>query len=153
MVLISARFAGPESSNNEANRVPRLEFLPEAAPAAEAALLQAGFVTEDRLAIMTSPRNCASCHHRQASASSSSREATRCSRRDSERGLWCAQAYGGRRRAPSAMVDAGAVAGLAQELTGSGVASGLVAAASNGFAELAAVGVLSGWRRREMPPR
>ncbi len=35
------------------NRLPRLEFLPAAAPAAEAVLLQAGFVTEDRLAIMT----------------------------------------------------------------------------------------------------
>jgi len=33
-------------------------------------------------------------------------------------------------------------------VTGGVVASGLVAASSNGFAELAAVGVLPAWRRR-----
>ena len=34
-------------------RIPRLEFLPAATPAAEAALLLAGFQTEDRLPLMT----------------------------------------------------------------------------------------------------
>jgi len=45
-------------------------------------------------------------------------------------------------------IDAGGVVALAQEVTGGGVASGLITAPSHGFAELAAVGVLPAWRRR-----
>lgn len=45
-------------------RLPRLEFLPAAAPAAEAALLQAGFVTQARLPIMT----CAAAQLRELAA-------------------------------------------------------------------------------------
>jgi len=43
-----------------------------------------------------------------------------------------------------------AVIGLAHKVTGGGVASGLIAAPSHGFAELAAVGVLPAWRRRRI---
>jgi ribosomal protein S18 acetylase RimI-like enzyme len=45
-------------------------------------------------------------------------------------------------------VAGGGVVGLAREASGRAVGSGLVAAPSDGLAELAAVGVLPAWRRR-----
>jgi predicted GNAT family acetyltransferase len=45
-------------------------------------------------------------------------------------------------------VAAGAIVGLARDPDGDAIGSGLVAAPSEGFAELAAVGVVAGWRRR-----
>jgi len=133
------------------NRLARLEFLPATAPAAEAALLQAGFVTEDRLPIMT----CAPAQlrklpapfgisltiadgsdelHQAASIQNASYGAPEPTAADVER--------------LQRTVDAGGVVGLAHDATGNAVASGLVSAASNGFAEIAAVGVLPPWRRR-----
>ncbi len=133
------------------NRLPRLEFLPAAAPAAEAALLQAGFVTEDRLPIMT----CAPTQLRELSPPPGIRLVVAV-RSDALRQAAAIQntAYGAPEPTAADVarlqhtIDAGGVVALAQDVTGGGVASGLVAAPSHGFAELAAVGVLPAWRRR-----
>jgi ribosomal protein S18 acetylase RimI-like enzyme len=131
-------------------RLPRLEFLPAAAPVAEDALLRAGFVTDARLPIMT----CAPAQLRElapprdvelgAAAGDALREAAAVQN----------AAYGG---SPATDADvarlaetvaAGGVVGLAREASGRAVGSGLVTAPSDGLAELAAVGVLPQWRRR-----
>jgi len=133
------------------NRLPRLEFLPAAAPAAEAALLQAGFVTEDRMPIMT----CVPAQLRELPPPPGIRLAVAVGS-DALRQAVAIQntAYGAPEPTAADVarlqhtIDAGGVVGLAQEVTGGGVASGLVAAPSLGFAELAAVGVLPPWRRR-----
>jgi len=133
------------------HRLPRLDFLPAAAPAAEAALLQAGFVTEDRLPIMT----CAPTQLRELPPPPGIRLVVAVGI-DELRQAAAIQntAYGAPEPTAADVarlqhtIDAGGVVGLAQEVSGGGVASGLVAAASDGFAELAAVGVLPAWRRR-----
>jgi len=135
------------------NRLPRLEFLPAAAPAAEAVLLQAGFVTEDRLAIMT----CAPTQLRELPPPPGIR-LTVAVGNDALGQAAAIQntAYGAPE--PDAAdiarlqhtIDAGGVVALAQEVTGGGAASGLITAPSHGFAELAAVGVLPTWRRRRI---
>jgi ribosomal protein S18 acetylase RimI-like enzyme len=132
-------------------RRPRLEFLPAAAPAAEDALLRAGFVTEARLPIMT----CAPAQLREV-ARPGEVELDAVAGGDALREAAAVQnaAYG----APPATdadvarledtVAAGGIVGLAREASGRAVGSGLVAAPSDGLAELAAVGVLPQWRRR-----
>lgn len=134
----------------ERARRPRLEFLPEAAPAVAAALMSAGFVTEARLPIMT----CSAGDLRAVapppgvvlevvSGDAALREAA---------GVQNA-AYGG--PAPTQAditrlehtVTAGGVVGLAR-VGSRGIGSGLVVAPSEGCSELAAVGVLPDWRRR-----
>jgi GNAT superfamily N-acetyltransferase len=133
------------------HRLPRLEFLPATAPAVEAALLQAGFSTDDRLPIMT----CAPEQLRELPpppgitlAVAVGNEALR------QAAAIQNTAYGAPEPTAADVarlqhtIDAGGVVGLAQEVAGGGVASGLVAAPSHGFAELAAVGVLPAWRLR-----
>jgi ribosomal protein S18 acetylase RimI-like enzyme len=132
-------------------RQPRLEFLPAAAPAVEAALTRAGFVTDARLAIMT----CAPAQLREpapppdveldvAVQAGGLREAA-----DTQNA-----AYGAPEATPADVarlegtVAAGGIVGIAREAGGRAVASGLVAAPNEGLAELAAVGVLPAWRRR-----
>jgi ribosomal protein S18 acetylase RimI-like enzyme len=132
-------------------RLPRLEFLPAATPAVEGALIEAGFVTEARLPIMT----CSPWELREAPAprgvsvevavgDGALREAAEVQN----------AAYGAPRATEADVVRleravaAGAIVGLARHGDGRAIGSGLIAAASEGFAELAAVGVLAGWRRR-----
>lgn len=133
------------------HRLPRLEFLPGAAPAAEAVLVEAGFVTEGRLPIMT----CAPAQLRELPPPPGIR-LTVAAGSDALRQAATIQntAYGAPEPTDADVarlqhtIDAGGVVGLAQEVTAGGVASGLVAAPSDGFAEVAAVGVLPAWRRR-----
>jgi ribosomal protein S18 acetylase RimI-like enzyme len=132
-------------------RLPRLEFLPAAAPTVEAALIRAGFVTEARLPIMT----CwpAGLCEAPPPAGVAMHVAV-----DDEELRQAAEvqnvAYGAPRATNADVVRlrgevaAGGIVGLARHVDGRAIGSGLVAAPSAGFAELAAVGVLTGWRRR-----
>jgi ribosomal protein S18 acetylase RimI-like enzyme len=132
-------------------RLPRLEFLPAAAPAVEAALIRAGFVADARLPIMT----CTPAQLREtapppgveldvAVETGALREAAATQN----------AAYGAPEPTPADVarlertVAAGGVVGLARQEDGRAIGSGLVAAPSDGLAELAAVGVLPAWRRR-----
>lgn len=132
-------------------RLPRLEFLPAAAPAVEAALTRAGFVTEARLPLMT----CTPAQLRET-APPPGIELEVAVQADALREAAETQnaSYG----APEATqadvarlertVAAGGLVGVAREVGGRAVASGLIAAPSENLAELAAVGVLPAWRRR-----
>lgn len=132
-------------------RLPRLEFLPAAAPAAEDTLLEAGFVTEARLPIMT----CAPAQLREPPCPSG------VTLEVAEKDVALRQAAGVQNAAYGApqpqradiarlqrTVSGGGVVGLARTSDGAGVGSGLIAAPSGDFAELAAVGVLRAWRGR-----
>jgi len=132
-------------------RLPRLEFLPAAAPAVEAVLLAAGFVTDARLPMMT----CTSAQLRQ-SPPPPAVEILIVAERDTLREAAAVQnaAYD----APVATeadivrlehtVAAGGTVALARCEDGRAIGSGLVTAPNDGLAELAAVGVLAAWRRR-----
>jgi len=132
-------------------RLARLEFLPATAPAAEAALLQAGFVTEDRLAIMT----CAPEQLRELPPPPGIRLAIAAGSDTLHQAAAIQNiAYGAPQPTAADVarlghtIDAGGIVGLGHEVSGGGVASGLITAPRNGFAELAGVGVLLAWRRR-----
>jgi len=133
------------------HRLPRLEFLPAAAPAVEAALLQGGFATEDRLPIMTcSPKQLRELPPPPGItlAVAVGNEALRQAAAIQNTAYAAPEPTAADVARLQHTIDAGGVVGLAQEVAGGGVASGLVAAPSRGFAELAAVGVLPAWRRR-----
>lgn len=132
-------------------RLPRLEFLPAAAPAVEPALLSAGFVTEARLPIMT----CTTAQLRQASPPRGV-DVVMVTAREGLREA--AEVQNAAYDAPEPTeadivrlertVAAGGVVALARHADGQALGSGLVTAPNEGFAELAAVGVLPVWRRR-----
>lgn len=132
-------------------RLPRLEFLPAIAPAVEPALLNAGFVTEARLPIMT----CTAAQLRQTPPPPgvdlviiTGREAL------SDAAAVQNAAYDAPPPTETDItrlqntVAAGGVVALARHANGQAIGSGLVTAASDGLAELAAVGVLVAWRRQ-----
>ncbi len=131
-------------------RLPRLEFLPAAAPSAEPALLAAGFATEARLPMLA----CTTSELRPTTPPLGV-EVAIVAEREALRQAAAVQnsAYGA--PAPSEAdvarlrrtVTAGGVVAVARD-GDDAIGSGLVAAPSEGVAELAAVGVLSAWRRR-----
>ncbi len=132
-------------------RLPRLEFLPAAALEAEATLLQAGFVTEARLPIMI----CAPTQLRELAPPPGIRlDVAVGSDALGQAAAIQNAAYGAPEPTATDVarlertVEAGGVVGLAHEVNGGAVASGLVTAPGEGFAELAAIGVLPAWRCR-----
>jgi ribosomal protein S18 acetylase RimI-like enzyme len=133
------------------DRLPRLEFLPAAAPAVEPALLAAGFTTEARLPVLT-------CTAAQLRASPPPPHVTisTVADRDTLRDAAHVQndAYGGGQPSEADVarlqrtVGSGGHVALARHADGQAIGSGIVTAPSDGIAELAAVGVLAAWRRR-----
>lgn len=132
-------------------RLPRLEFLPAAAPAVEPALLDAGFVTEARLPIMT----CTADQLRQTPPPPGV-ELSTITEREALREAAAVQnaAYDAPppteadiTRLQGTVASGGGVT-LARHADGEAIGSGLVTAAADGIAELAAVGVLTAWRRQ-----
>jgi ribosomal protein S18 acetylase RimI-like enzyme len=132
-------------------RLPRFEFLPSAAPAVEDALVSAGFVTDARLPIMT----CTPAQLRE-SAPPAGVDLDLAVDVDALREAAATQNAAYDASPPTeadvarleVVVAAGGVVGLAREMGGRPVGSGLVTPAIEGFAEVAAVGVLPDWRRR-----
>jgi GNAT superfamily N-acetyltransferase len=132
-------------------RLPRLEFLPAAAPAVLPALLSAGFVADARLPIMT----CTESELR-ATPPGACHEVAIVAERETLREAAAVQnaAYDAPQpgeadiaRLQRTIADGGSVA-IARNGDGDAIGSGLVSAPADGLAELAAVGVLPAWRRR-----
>lgn len=132
-------------------RIPRLEFLPAAAPAVESGLLAAGFRTEGRHPMMTCTAD--QLHERPspteiAVATVADRDAL------VEAAAVQNAAYGAGEPTEADIVRlertvaAGGHVALARHADGQAIGSGLITDPSNGLAELAAVGVLPAWRRR-----
>lgn len=132
------------------DRTPRVEFIPDASPRLEAALIAAGFVVDDRLALMTAEPGDA--------ARVLAPPGITIARADDRRTLAdVAEAQNDAYGAPPptdadvarlvTTVARGGVVVLARAGT-LAVGGGLVTAAREGAAELAAVGVRRAWRRR-----
>ena len=133
------------------DRLPRLEFVPAAAPAVEAALLAAGFTTEARLPILT-----CNADRLRAAAPPPLVTIETVTDRDALRDAAHVQndAYGAGQPSEADVarlqrtVGSGGHVALARHDDGPAIGSGIVTAPSNGIAELAAVGVLAAWRGR-----
>jgi predicted GNAT family acetyltransferase len=131
-------------------RLPRLEFLPAAAPAVEAALLAAGFATEARLPIMTcTAEDLRACRPPPLVTIST------VTARDALRDAACVQSAAYAAQSSEADVarlertaGSGGHVAVARHADGQAIGSGLVTAPNDGIAELATVGVLPAWRRR-----
>jgi ribosomal protein S18 acetylase RimI-like enzyme len=134
------------------DRLPRLEYLPRAAPAVEAALLAGGFTIEGRLPVMT-------CEPQQLVVPAPDPDVELAAPGDDSElyGMSAAQhaAFGdappnlaavARHRT---MLDAGALAILARDgRTGEVVGGGVTTVPSHGVTEIAGIGVLESHRRR-----
>lgn len=133
-------------------RLPRLEFLPAAAPAAEAALLAGGFTVEARLPVMTcTPGDAVDLAPTDGIALE--RPATP----DDVRGMLAAQMAAFGEPPPDDAAVARAVANLGDgalrvlardTATGAVVGGGVATAPASGTSEVAGIGVLEPYRRR-----
>ncbi len=133
-------------------RTPRLEYLPGAAPAVEAALLNEGFTVEERLPVMT----IAAGDLRNVSQPAG----IACSPPDSPAELLATAttqniAYGGEAatahdtaRLRSTIAAGGLVIRALDRATGAVAGAGLYTAPIAGVTEIAAIGVLPDYRRR-----
>jgi hypothetical protein len=136
------------------DRVPRLEFLPAVAPAAEAALAAGGFLVEARLAVMTcgpggvtdlgAPAGIAIEVPQTAEDLRAMRVA-----QHAAFGLEDAEVGDDEVARQRASMDAGALALLARDTaTGRVVGGGVATVPAAGVTEVAGIGVLAGHRRR-----
>lgn len=133
-------------------RKPRLEYIPKIAPAVEAALLDAGFQVEYRTPLMVYETG-----SQQPMPTPPNIKLVIPSTDDDYRGMLTAQndAYG---EGPPSVeetarfrdsVESGTIAVLARvESTGEAVGGGICTAPRGGLTELAAVGVITAFRRR-----